>query len=85
MVPLLSLPVSLSLSLLSLSVSLSQMAILLTAAKKMLHSPVHTCPEVFLEHLTCSHAPPQAEDAFLLVGSEVALFYPQRADCVSET
>lgn len=71
MVPSLFLSLSLSLSPSSLSsflsLSLSQMAILLTAAKKMLHSTVHMCPEMFIELFELQPCPhPQAEDLFFL-------------------
>lgn len=42
-----------------LSFSVSQMAILLTAAKKMLHSTVHMSPGMFVELFELQPPPPQ--------------------------
>jgi hypothetical protein len=47
----------------SLCLSVSQMAILLTASKKTLHSTVHMCPERFIELFELQPCPhPPAED-----------------------
>lgn len=51
---------------LSLSLSVSQMAILLTAAKKTLHSTVHLSPGMFVELFELQPPLPQAEDQFFL-------------------
>lgn len=66
-----------------LSFSVSQMAILLTAAKKMLHSTVHMSPGMFVELFELQPPPtPTLKICSFSVDSEVALCYPQRVECI---